>query len=142
MSENVEGEGAGEQPEEQPVVFAVRLTPRAEREIYGITADLLQSAGEETAGAWYRGVRDAITSLSRHPRRFAVQEAQSRLLGVEARRMLYRRPGSSRGSAAGHHLYYTVQEGEDGPVVTVFHVRHASRRPITATEGRALREEL
>ncbi|HVK04918.1 MAG TPA: type II toxin-antitoxin system RelE/ParE family toxin [Armatimonadaceae bacterium] len=131
---------SGEDEEgELPVVYAVRLMPRAEREVYGIAAELKDASGDDIAAAWYLGIGASITSLSRHPRRFAVQEAESRRLGVETRRMLYRRQGSSGG---GHHLYYTVEEGEDGPVVLVFHVRHAARRPITPAEGRVMREEI
>jgi Plasmid stabilisation system protein. len=136
------GEAELPEPEEQPVVYAVRVSARAERDAFEALAYLEESAGPEVASEWYRGFVQARSSLSRYPGRFAVQVAESRLMGFEVRRLLYRRPGS-RNSAAGYHLYYLVrEESDDGPVVLVFHVRHASRRPLTAAEAPALRADL
>ena len=129
-----------EEGDEQPVVYAVRVSARAERDAFEALARLEESAGPEIAAAWYRGFVEARGSLSRSPRRYAVQAAESRVMGFEVRRLLYRRPGIA---AAGYHLLYYIREGgEDGPQVLIFHVRHSARRPITPAEGRAIREEI
>jgi hypothetical protein len=60
-------------------------------------------------------------------------------MGAEVRHIRYQRTSGS----AVYHAYYTVtDDGPDGPLVVVFHIRHASRRPLTPKEARALREAL
>lgn len=63
-------------------------------------------------------------------------ERESKLTGWEVRRLLYRR---TVGSAAYHVLYTVDEAGDDGPRVTVFHIRHAARKPLSAKESRDLR---
>jgi hypothetical protein len=61
-----------------------------------------------------------------------LEAIESRRFERETRRLLHQR----------YHVYYTVQDDTaDGPLVNAVHVCHASRRPLTLTEARAVREE-
>lgn len=127
--------------EAEPLRYTVRLSGIANRDAAGIVSDLEElTKSEETAREWYLGLRALIGTLATFPGRVPVLSAESRRLGREARRLLYRRPGSS----VAHHVYYVVEDeqGQDGPRVVVFHIRNASRRPITPAEAKTLREDL
>lgn len=76
--------------------------------------------------------------LSTNPRRFPVAEQESHLFGLNLRRMLYRQTVGSR--AAYHVLYTITEEGEDGPLVKVIHIRHAAQKPLNRREARRIRE--
>jgi hypothetical protein len=50
--------------------------------------------------------------------------------------LLYQRTPNS----AQYKMFYTIAEdGPDGPVITVLHVRHASRTPLTGSEAQTLK---
>ncbi len=130
-----------EDPDDKTTVYAVRLSEYAQRELERIVSDVLERAADEAmARACYQGMRAAIRGLSRNPRRFAVQPEESRKLKGEVRREIYRhKPGSS----AVYYLFYTVEDDtDDGPLVTVIHVRHASRKPLTHAEAKDIRAGL
>ncbi len=88
---------------------------------------------------WETGLFTALRELATTPRR-QVAECESRLLGQQVRRMVYRRTPTS---AAAYHVYFRLieSEGKDG-VVEVLHVRHASRRPLTRAEVRERRRAI
>jgi hypothetical protein len=55
--------------------------------------------------------------------------------------MVYRRPGSSPNSVA-YLVLFTVEDNTpDGPRVTILHVRHAARKPLSRAEARAIQNE-
>lgn len=124
---------------EEALSYAIRFLPRSERDATEAVTWIAESTGsEEAARQWYAGLRTAVGTLATLPKRFAVQERESRLLGSQIRWLLYRR---SPGSAA-YHVYYTVAEDSpDGPLVAILHVRHASRRPLSRAEAREIRDE-
>ncbi|MES2463207.1 MAG: hypothetical protein V4671_21710 [Armatimonadota bacterium] len=117
------------------MIYAVRLSPGAEREVAEATVRIADIADREDAGIeWYVGLKETAASLSENPRRFQVQADDSRRIGQEVRRLLYQR---TKSSTHAYHLYYSVEDqGEDGPRVTIIHVRHASRKPITRAEAK------
>ena len=123
------------------MIYAVRFSPLADREIAEATARIADITGDEQiARDWYAGLKEESGSLSENPRRFQVQSEDSRKIGAEVRRMLYQRTGGSRTSTHAHHLYYVIaDEGDDGPMVKVLHVRHASRKPMTRAEAKEIR---
>ena len=124
---------------DEPRRYALRLLPSANRDRIEAAAWIAELVGEDAAQAWRSGVLAAVATLAENPRRFAVQERESRLPGREVRRLLYRRtPGS-----AAYHVFYTVAEDSpDGPRVSILHIRHAARRPLSRAEAREIRDEL
>lgn len=126
--------------QEREIIYAIRLTPRARGEVVEAVVSLAQQIGEASANAWYAGLRTAAGTLATFPRRYRSLPRESRLLGREVRHLLYR---PTPHSSAAYHLYYYVSEagGEDGPRVTIIHIRHAARRPLTPRETRDLRTE-
>lgn len=121
--------------------YAVRFLPRANRESVEAALRLEQITGSEQIGrAWYDGLKAAVGTLATHPRRFAVLARESRLFGLDTRRLLYRRTKTSQ---AAYHLYYAVEDegSDDGPVVNILYVRHAAQRPLTAQEAREMQSE-
>lgn len=121
----------------EPAAYAVRFSAGADREVSEATVRLADLSGsEKIAQEWLEGIYTAATTLATHPTRFALRPDEGRKIGLSVRRLLYQRSPSS----AAYHLYYTVEnQGEDGPRVTIIHVRHASRRPITGTEAKDIR---
>jgi len=120
------------------LIYAVRFSPLAIRELAEAAIRIADiTADEETGRAWYDGLKEESGTLAENPRRFQVQTKESRLIGAEARRLLYQR---TKGSTHTYHLYYVVEdEGDDGPVVKILHIRHASRKPMTSTEAKDIR---
>lgn len=114
--------------------YALRVLPRAERDIEAHTVRMAELAGPDIARAWYQGLFDAVATLSQNPRRQAVIAENSRFRR-EVRQFLYRR--TPDGPA--WRLLFTVVEGtEDAPTVTLLHVRHGAQRPITQAEARQI----
>ena len=120
-----------------PLVYALRVQPRAARDIENHLLRLEQIAGPEAALAWREGILTAIGSLSHTPRRCARIPEQARFRH-ETRQLLYRR--TPTGPA--WRLLFTVtgeeQGASDPPTVHLLHIRHAAERPLTTTDARAL----
>ncbi len=121
--------------EDGPKRYSVRLSPRSLRDRTEVAAWIMEIVGEEVARDWVGGLDQAVASLSEYPKRNAVRERESRLIGREVRRLLYRR---TVGSAAYHAFYLIEETGDDGARVVVFHIRHASRKPLSGKEARDL----
>jgi plasmid stabilization system protein ParE len=125
----------------EPMVYAIRIAPRARREAMEAALWLAEQTGDaDLAREWQRGLDSALATLATNPQRFVVLPRETRLFGIgrDIRRLLYRRTPDS----AAYLVFYTVAEtSDDGPRVSVIHIRHASRRPLTPKEARALREE-
>jgi len=129
-----------ETPEDPaPTVYAIRFSARADQDVRQAVARLAELTGDvERARAWRDRLLDTVGTLATNPRIFAVHVPASRRFGHQTRRLLFR---STSGSAA-YHVYYAVEEksaeSQEGPRVTVLHVRHAARRPITREEARQI----
>lgn len=80
----------------------------------------LAERSPDAAERWYLALREAIADLATAPERHPVAEEESRLLGFTLRELLH---GRHRGV---YRLLFSVQDD----VVTLHHVRHASRGPI------------
>jgi plasmid stabilization system protein ParE len=112
--------------------FAVRILPVAVDEIDAAATYVASHTDVEHGELWREGLRAQIKLLATSPRQFALI-SEARIFRREVRHVLYRRTPSS----TAYRILFTITDaGEDGPVVTVFHVRHAARRPITAREAR------
>jgi plasmid stabilization system protein ParE len=115
--------------------YAIRITPRALAEIDRATDRFEGFVGEEMAHAWRVGVRQQVRTLSSHPRQHPIV-AEQQYFSEEVRQVLYRRTSSS----AAYRLLFRIDDsGRDGPLVVVFHVRHAAAKPIGRKEARELR---
>jgi plasmid stabilization system protein ParE len=125
---------ADEAQEPPPVVYALRIGARAERDVIEATVRFSELSGDEVAREWQRGLFVVLAALADNPRRFPVAPESSRF-SEEARQYVYRRTGSS---VAYRLLYFVQDTGTDGPTVTLIHVRHGSARPISRAEARAI----
>lgn len=123
---------------EQPQTYALRFTERARRDLDIATAHFAQAASPEIAVAWREGIYEAIASLATFSRRCPRAPERFRR---EVRQLIYRRPGSR----VAYRILFTISGEEEGsleaPTVTIFHVRHASARPITRTQAREIESE-
>jgi plasmid stabilization system protein ParE len=99
------------------MAYCVELTARASRNLRQIYRDI-NAAGSEPARAWFNGLEAAVLSLDEHPARSPMTPEDSNL-----RHLLY---GSRR------HVYRIIYAiDERGGVVTVLHIRHGSRQPLS-----------
>lgn len=116
--------------------YAVRLSPRAQKDVEEAAlrlADLTQDP--DTGEQWSQGLYLEISKLATLPRRYAVIARETRLFGQEMRRLVYRLSASS---VAYLVLFSVAEEGEDGPTVTILHVRHGGRKPLTRAEAQQI----
>jgi plasmid stabilization system protein ParE len=133
-SNDVSGE-SGEAVESERV-YAVRVTGPARAEIDQAHQRFADYAGEQVANDWEEGLYEAVRTLSYMPRKHALVP-ESAFFSYEVRSLLYRR----RNASSAYRVYFTVREtADDGPVVDLFHVRHASRQPLTRDEANSLEE--
>ena len=127
-------------PVDQPTAYMIRYSESATREIEQILIRINDFSGSDQAALeWLQGLYRIVGGLARNPRRFAIQESESRKLGGEVRREIYRTAGSGTGNT-GYYIFYRVLDTpEDGPRVGIVHVRHTSRKPITRAEAKDIR---
>jgi plasmid stabilization system protein ParE len=116
--------------------FAVRISVQANRDITQATVRIAGLNDDDKAIAWSEAIHDAIVGLAENPRRFAVDPQATKVLSVETRRFLFH---TTPAASMAYHVFFDVQEdGQDGRRVTVMHVRHAARRPMTRAEARQI----
>ena len=97
--------------------YRVRLTRRAERDL-GEIFEHIYAGNSPAAGAWYAGLRKAILSLERDPKRGATTPENTKM-----RHLLY---GHRR------HVYrmiYRVMERKKE--VEILHIRHGAMKRVT-----------
>lgn len=123
--------------DEQPTVYAVRLTHGALDDIAEARKRRLELTDDTTAEEWEASLVDGLSRLATFPNGYPMVAEARRFPGLTVRQMLHRRTSSA--NVAHRALFLVQDEGPDGPVVTVFHIRHASRRPISASEAAGLR---
>ncbi|MES2460833.1 MAG: hypothetical protein V4671_09625 [Armatimonadota bacterium] len=109
--------------------YALRLMPRAERDIDAAIVHFVDTAGFEIAQLWRGRLFEEIASLAVNPTRFPVIPEMQRLRGFphEFRHLVWRRTVSS----VAYRIIFWIEEGDDGPTVSIGYVRHAAARPIT-----------
>jgi len=95
--------------------YRVEVSARAARDLDAIFA-FIRAEQSEQAFAWFRGLTEALGSLSFLPRR-----SPAALEGAGLRQLLYgRRP----------HVYRIVYRVDDErQTVSIVHIRHRARRP-------------
>jgi len=100
------------------MTYRVELTARATRNLRRIYRDI-NAAGSTQARAWFNGLEAAVLSLDESPARNPMTPEDSNL-----RHLLYGRR---------RHVYRVIYAiDEAGGVVTVLHIRHGSRQPLSA----------
>lgn len=117
---------------DEPQNHRLRIAERASRDIVEAVVHFIDTAGDYVAEQWQEGLYAEFAALATQPRRFAV--VPEAVFRQETRQLLYRRTNQS----AAYRLLYIVTEGDDGPTVTLIHVRHASARPIRRAEARII----
>ncbi len=127
----------GESDAEPLISYAIRIEARAERDIREALLRTADLSGDEIARDWTAGLYEAFATLGTLPRRCAVA-AETRFFSIEIRQLQYRR---TRNAPPYRILFTIVEAGSDGPVVSVLHVRHAARRPMTRKEAREVQSE-
>ena len=116
--------------------YAVRLSPQANRDVAESLLYLDSTTdGENLAKKWLDGLYVEFGRLATSPNRCLVSERESKLLGQETRRAIYRR---TTASVAYLILFFVTDRGEDGPIVKIVHVRHGGRKPMTRAESRQI----
>ena len=99
------------------MAYRVELTARAIRNLRRIHRDI-NAADSKQARAWFNGLEAAVFSLEEQPARSPMTPENSRL-----RHLLYGRK---------RHVYRIIYAiDERGGVVTVLHIRHGSRQPLS-----------
>ena len=89
----------------------IRFSKEAEQNMIEESYGLFEFTGDQAAGlSLYNDFYAHAATLATLPDRQIVRRAESRALGVEARRLVVR----SR-----FHLIYRIEDGEDGPLVVV-----------------------
>jgi len=126
----------GDTDAEDARTYAVRLSQQADQDAAKATLYLDAAAPDKTlALQWLTGLYLEIGRLATLPRHHAVVERETRFFGRETRRLIYRRSASS----VAYLVFFTVtEEGEEGPAVTVIHIRHGGREPLTRAEARQI----
>ena len=100
------------------MAYLVKITARAERDLALLYEDI-NAADSEAARHCYEGLKKAILSLARQPKRCAIARENKRL-----RHLLYgRKPNVYR-------VIYRVSERRRQ--VDVLHIRHGARRKFRA----------
>ena len=120
--------------------YGVRWYERARRDLDRAVVDYAEYTGNRPLAAqMYTSIQDLAASLGENPDRNMVAETESVSFGFPVRRVLYRLSRNSR--VAYHLIYYTVEDGEDGEdddLVSIVHVRYASRAALTREEAREI----
>ncbi|MGH9662364.1 MAG: type II toxin-antitoxin system RelE/ParE family toxin [Bryobacteraceae bacterium] len=102
------------------MTYLVKLTARAQRDLT-LLYDEINAEHSDAARKWYRGLKNSILSLERHPNRCPVTPESPQF-----RHLLYgKKP----------HIYrviYRVLEKQKH--VEVLHIRHGARRKFTASD--------
>jgi toxin ParE1/3/4 len=102
------------------MAYLVNITSRAERDLVGLYAKI-NAEHSNAALEWYRGLKQAILSLEKHPNRCPVTRKRHHL-----RHLLYgRKP----------HLYRVIfRVLERQKLVEILHLRHGARRKLKPSD--------
>ena len=120
---------------EEPPSYALRMTPRAVSDMDSAYAHFVGTASLEIADDWKESLLDTIAGLAFMPHRQIVPEAAR--FRQQVRQIVHRRPGSR---VAYRVLFSVLENGPDGPVVTIVALRHGAAKPITRAEAREMEE--
>jgi len=118
------------------MAFSVEISPQAFRDLDDLAIYLLErSQSRSVARKWFLSVLDSIDSLSTLPERHPVVALAEP--DVEIVRLLTHGRRNRK-----YKIYYCVRKrSPSSGIVSVFHIRHWARRPVSANELQALRHE-
>ncbi len=117
--------------------WAIRLTARAHADIEAAWQHFADTADQEHADLWREGLESALATLAIFPSRLPVAPEHDFFPEI-VRVLLYRR---TRSGPAYRALFVLRDSIEDGPIVGVLRVRHASATPMTEDEAREIAAE-
>ncbi len=116
--------------------YAIRFRSRARLEMDEARVRLAEMTDLDHAVEWYNGFLDSLATLADNPSRHRIARENNYFrdtVHVYAYRLTAR--------AAAYQVYYTIVEAvEDAPFVTILHIRHAARKPMTRAEARKIEE--
>ncbi|MBC7808130.1 MAG: type II toxin-antitoxin system RelE/ParE family toxin [Akkermansiaceae bacterium] len=115
-------------------LYDVVLSERAYYDFHLARIYVRATSGETAMGEWEKGFWDALETLKSMPYRAIVPE--SARFKRETRQITYIRKGASYS----HRIIYQIQE-RNRLLVTVVHVRHASRDSISGQEADILQRQ-
>ena len=104
--------------------YLVRLADRALRDMEAIY-EFIHAESSETAFAWFNDLAREIHSLERFPERGAVTQESKKL-----RQLLFGKKPST------YRIIYALDKRKR--LVSVLHIRHGARAPISTEEKRQL----
>ena len=102
------------------MAFRVKASARAKRDLDRILKWLQKQQAGDAGLRGFQGLRDAVASLEDSPRRCALA-LESKVFAFEVRQLLY---GNKP------HVYRVLFTIE-GDTVTLLHIRHGRRMPLT-----------
>lgn len=129
--------GTGGRDDEPMRVYGLRFTDRALAHIDAAYARFSEVSGQDIADAWKDGLLDEVSALATLPLRHPAPAEAAHFRG-NVRQLLYRRSGSR---AVYRLLFAVLENGPDGPVVTILALRHGAARPITRAEAKEMEAE-
>jgi plasmid stabilization system protein ParE len=124
--------------DDSEILYALRISGPAQNDIAEAKVYLEAIVGPTIADEWQDRLIEAIRLLAQSPRRYPVSPA-SRFFAREVRQYRYER----RVGSVPYYIFYMISDnGEDGPVVKIIHVRHSSKKPLTRSESQEIAKEL
>ncbi len=128
---------------EEPKTYAIRPTERATRDVEAALSWLSERDGTEEdptpeasvrlALAWFDAYEAARATLANFPSRCALVPERAHF-SQETRHLIFRRSPN----AAPWRILFSAEDGEDGPIVWIRHVRYGARQPLTAKEAQGI----
>ena len=128
-----QGNGHGK-PDDAPLrVYGLRFTDRALAEIDMAHDRLTEYSGKGAADIWEKGLFEETAKLATLPLRHPAPAEAARFRG-NVRQVMYRRGSVYR------VLFSVLEDGLDGPIVTILALHHGAAKPITRAEAREMEE--
>ena len=114
-----------------PIQYAIRLSPRAQRDIAEAVAYFQRTPEADVATAWREGLFRALGTLATYPERLPLARDHRRFTQT-TRQLIYRRTPNS---LAYRVLFHITELPDEASFVYVVHIRHGARGPIKKTEA-------
>ncbi len=112
--------------------YMIRFSKEAKLNAVEQAHGLFLFTGEEKDGlALHDDFFAHAATLATLPDRHVIRRAESKLLGLELRRLVVR---------SQFHLFYRIEDGDDGPMVVVVYIRSGYQKPLSKDEARRILE--
>jgi len=117
------------------MAFHVEIQPQAYDDLDLIAGYIKDRSSFATAEKWFNGIMDQIATLEAMPERCPIA-SESEDLGQQVRVLLYGRKNRT------YRVFFGVkQTSPSHGVVSVYHVRHWARKPLTNEELEELMDD-